>query len=63
MVNMISGLKSDTYEEKLREIGLESLENRRKQADLCMMHKWVHDFGDLDASEFFLALYRYRAGG
>ena len=32
-VKMISGLKGHTYEEKCKEIGLETLENRREDID------------------------------
>jgi Reverse transcriptase (RNA-dependent DNA polymerase)/Endonuclease-reverse transcriptase len=38
-VNMVNGLKSDVYEEKLLELGMESLADRRKEADLTMMYK------------------------
>jgi hypothetical protein len=50
MVNMISGLKGITYEEKLKEIGLDSLVSRRKQADMLTVQKIVHGIGDLDSA-------------
>jgi hypothetical protein len=50
LVNMISGLKGITYEEKLKEIGLDSLVSRRKQADMLTVQKIVHGIGDLDST-------------
>ena len=38
-VGMVSGLKAATYEARVKELGLQSLEERRHQADMCMMHK------------------------
>ena len=38
-VNMISGLIGSTYEEKCRELGLESLEERRRKQDLLQAYK------------------------
>jgi hypothetical protein len=53
MINMVSGLKGKNYEEKLAEIGLESLEKRRIEADLCMAHKILHGVGDMDPELWF----------
>ncbi len=39
---MISGLRAATYEEKLQEIGLCSLEERRYQADMLQVYKILH---------------------
>ena len=38
-VNMISGLTGTTYEEKCQELGLESLEERRRKQDLLQAYK------------------------
>ena len=38
-VNMVSGLRPGTYEEKLSELGLCSLEERRHQQDMAQVHK------------------------
>ena len=38
-VNMVSGLTGSTYEEKCRELGLQTLEERRNQQDLTQAHK------------------------
>ena len=38
-VKMISGLNSITYEDKCKELGLDTLEERRKQQDLLQVYK------------------------
>ena len=38
-VKMISGLSGNTYEERCQEIGLETLEERRRQQDLLQVYK------------------------
>jgi hypothetical protein len=40
-VNMISGLKAKTYEEKLLELGLTTLEERRHQTDMAQVYKII----------------------
>ncbi len=45
---MISGLKSNIYEERLRELNLQTLSERRHQADMAMVHKILHGRGGLD---------------
>jgi ribonuclease P/MRP protein subunit RPP40 len=40
-VNMISGLKAKTSEDKLRELGLTTLEERRHQTDMAQVYKIV----------------------
>ena len=39
-VGIVSGLAAKTYEDKLKELGLQSLEERRYQADMHMMESW-----------------------
>jgi hypothetical protein len=53
MVGMISGLTAKNYEDKLAEIGLESLEARRRNADILTVHKIIHGYGDLNADVWF----------
>jgi Reverse transcriptase (RNA-dependent DNA polymerase)/Endonuclease-reverse transcriptase len=53
MVNMISGLTGRNYEEKLAEIGLDTLEKRRTEFDICMAHKIMHGNGDLNPDLWF----------
>ena len=45
---MISGLRGTTYEEKLNEIGMCSLEERRHQADMLQMYKILHGHDKVD---------------
>jgi hypothetical protein len=40
-VNMIGGLKSDTYEGKLKELGMQTLADRRMKADMVLMFKVI----------------------
>ena len=42
-INMISGLRGKTYEEKLVELGLESLECRRNKQDLVQTYRFMQD--------------------
>ena len=41
-VKMISGLKGKTYQEKLRELNLMSLEERRTRFDMIKVFKTIH---------------------
>jgi hypothetical protein len=52
-VRMVSGLAGKTYEERSVELGLETLEERRHQADMAMVHKIMHGKGQLDHSCWF----------
>ena len=38
-VNMVSGLRPSTYEDKLRELGLSSLEERQHEQDMVQVYK------------------------
>ena len=46
-VNMVAGLKSRSYEGKLKELGLTSLEERRKRGDLIQVWKYIHGGSNL----------------
>ena len=46
-VKMVSGLNSNNYEGRLKELGLWSLEKRRKMMDLVQCYKIVHGIGDI----------------
>jgi hypothetical protein len=50
---MVSGLKSNIYEERLRELNLPTLLERRHQADMAMVHKILHGKGGLDHTTWF----------
>ena len=52
-VKQVSGLTATTYEGKLLELDLPTLEERRHQADKCMVHKILHGKGELKADTWF----------
>ena len=52
-VNQISGLTSNTYQEKLAELGLESLADRRKRTDLIQVYKIIYGFDRVDMNIWF----------
>jgi hypothetical protein len=52
-VNMVSGLTGTTYDQKLAELHLDRLETRRQQFDMAMVHKIMHEHGDLDPDQWF----------
>ena len=52
-VGMVSGLTAHVYEDRLKELGLQSLEERRHQADMLMMHMIMHGGGGLDHQTWF----------
>jgi ribonuclease P/MRP protein subunit RPP40 len=47
-VRMVSGLRAVEYEQRLEELGLSTLEERRHQADMQMVHKIMHKESGLD---------------
>ena len=62
---MVSGLKGRTYEEKLAEVGLTTLEERRVRGDMIEVFKIMHGHDDVDRNTWFsmagdLNLYRTR---
>ena len=52
-VNLISGLKGVSYEEKLKELGILSLEKRRKRFDLIQTYKILSGIDQVDSSIWF----------
>ena len=52
-VNLISGLKGVSYEEKLKELGVLSLEKRRKRFDLIQTYKILSGIDQVDSSIWF----------
>ena len=52
-VSMVSGLKGRTYDEKLHELGLDSLEYRRKRFDMVQVYKILNGFDKVDSSTWF----------
>ena len=52
-VEMISGLQGQNYAEKLKELGIQSLEARRLRYDLIETYKTVHGLNKMDKNNFF----------
>ena len=52
-VNMISGLSGHTYEEKLRELNLQSLVDRRTRFDVIQVYKILHDHDKVNPETWF----------
>ena len=52
-VDFVSGLKGSTYEEKLKELNLQTLENRRIRADMIQTFKIVNGFDNVDKNTWF----------
>jgi hypothetical protein len=52
-VNMINGLAGKTYEEKLSEIGMETLSERRKEADLVQFFKVMNGQSTVNRQNWF----------
>ena len=50
---MVSGLKGNTYEERLAELGLPSLELRRRHFDLAQAYKIVNKKDNVEWSTWF----------
>ena len=50
---MVSGLRGRTYEERLRELNITTLEERRHQADMAMVHKILHGHSGLVPETWF----------
>jgi ribonuclease P/MRP protein subunit RPP40 len=55
-VNMVSGLKAGTYEEKLKELGLTTLEERRHQADMTQVYKILMEKDVVNSDTLFLSV-------
>ena len=52
-VGLISGLRGQTYEEKLEELGLQTLQDRRVEADLVLVHKVLTGQCSVKEGEWF----------
>ena len=52
-VGLVTGMAGREYEERLKELGLQTLEEQRHQADMCMMHKIMHGIGGLNHKTWF----------
>ena len=52
-VNLVAGLKGNSYEEKCNELGLETLEKRRVKQDLLQTYKILHGVDKVDPGKLF----------
>ena len=50
---MVTNVRHLPYEERLRALGLQTLETRRLRADLIMVYKMAHGLVDVPLSRFF----------
>ena len=50
---MVESLRGKTYEEKLKEIDLDSLEERRRRGDMITCYKMLNGLEDTDSKRFF----------
>ena len=53
MVGMVSGLKGRNYQEKLKELGLQTLQTRRRRFDMIQTFKILKGFDRVDSSIWF----------
>lgn len=53
MVRNVSGLTGQSYEEKLEELGMVTLERRRWEQDLIQTYKIIHGCDDVEKSIWF----------
>jgi ribonuclease P/MRP protein subunit RPP40 len=50
---MIAGLKSRDYSERLKELGLTTMEERRHQLDMVQVYKIVNGVGGVNSEQWF----------
>jgi DNA polymerase/3'-5' exonuclease PolX len=50
---MIAGLKSKDYSERLEELGLTTMEERRHQLDMVQVYKIVNGVGGVNSEQWF----------
>ena len=59
----LPGQYCSSYEQRLNNLGLESLNRRRLTADLVMCYKILHGLLDVDATQFFVMSQNHRTRG
>lgn len=52
-IKMVSGLNSTSYEDRLAEVGLTTLAQRRQRGDMIEVWKLMHDHNDIDKANLF----------
>jgi hypothetical protein len=57
-INAISGMAGLNYEEKCRQLNIETLEMRREQQDLVLTYKILNGIGNIDYSGLFTKIQR-----
>ena len=53
-IRMVSGLRGHEYEDRLKELGLTTLEERRHQVDMAMAYKILNKKEDVDPADWFV---------
>ena len=61
-LKMVSGLKGNTYEDRLQEVGLTSLKERRERGDMIQVWKILHEKDDVEPSTWFTFSSALQAG-
>ena len=51
---LLPGLRNEPYEDRLRALGLQTLETRRLRADVILVHKMLHGLVNYDYSRLFV---------
>ena len=59
---MVSGLKGKTHHEKLKEVGLTTLEDRRTRGDMIQVWKTLHQKDDVNPETWFTPAHGQRLG-
>jgi hypothetical protein len=52
-VSMVAGLNGRTYEERCRELGLQTLEQRRQDQDMAQVHRFSKRVGNINTDLLF----------
>ena len=50
---MVSGLRGTSYQEKLKKLGIASLEDRRKRFDLIQVYRILNNIDKVDSNQWF----------
>ena len=53
-IKMVSGLESNSYKDRLKELGLQSLEDRRVRGDMIQVWKILNNHDNLNKNDFFV---------
>ena len=52
-IGMVSGLQGKTYEERLQEVGMDTLEARREHMDMAQLFKIIHGHDKVEVDKLF----------